>query len=174
MTLIPIYFILALFLGQISCVVKTCGDNEDKITLSVSTQFFEQSIKPASTYSKTVKSSKSFKKTLKKMAANAEVKASYGLFSGSAAASYESLTDSVSSSENNEETIKSEKIEFNTVFLQIIREKVTRVSIIGRSASTSETKFVDSVPTSESLSGAELTKRAEDFRVLLYGLGNIN
>ena len=103
------------------------------------------------------------------MAANAEVKAGYGLFSGSASASYESLTDSASSSDKNEETVKSEKIEFNTNFLQIIRETLTRVTINGRSASSSETKFLDSVPISESLSGSELSKRAEDYMLFLYG-----
>ena len=56
MNSILVYLIVTLFLGQFSLVVKSCAEDEDKITLFVSTQFFEQSVKSASLYSKTVKS----------------------------------------------------------------------------------------------------------------------
>ena len=73
---------------------KHCGNNEDKITLFVPTQFSEPSVKAVSSYNKTTRSSKSDKEALSTMAENTDMSVSYGLFSVSASASHESVSSS--------------------------------------------------------------------------------
>ena len=155
-------------ISLMSGAVENCSTNEDTISLVVSTEFFEQSVKSASSYTKTVRSSSAFKKNLNQLATSASVSGSasvpgIGSFSASASASYEHLSESVTSSTKYEETIRSEKTEFNESFLQIIREVITRVTINGKSASITEKKFVDSVPVGKSLSSSQLNKMAEDY-----------
>merc|ERR1712123_382189 len=117
-----------------------------KITLHVFTEFYEQSVHSASPYTKTVRSSSEFKSSL-------------GSLAPSASASYESVKEANKYSE----TTSSEKVEFNTGFLQIIRKIESKLIINGKSVVVIEKEFVDSVPIDQSLSGAQLKKRGEDY-----------
>merc|ERR1712128_83605 len=102
--------------------VKSCAQNEDKLTLRVNVEFYEEAIKSAYMYSKTIKSSKHFKKTLEKMSTSASISGSYGAFSASASASYSSLSDSILNEEKYGEQENEEKTVFKDGFLQITRE----------------------------------------------------
>jgi len=141
------------------------------ITLHVFTEFYEQSVKSASSYTKTVRSSSEFKSSLGSLAVSGSVSASASGgfagfsagFSAEASASYASVKESVESSSKYSETISSEKVEFNTGFLQIIRKIETKLIIDGKIGVVIEKEFVDSVPIAQSLSGAQLKKRGEDY-----------
>lgn len=130
-----------------------------KITLHVFTEFYEQSVKSASPYTKTVRSSSEFKSSLGSLAPSASASGGYAAFSAEASASYESVKEASKYSL----TISSEKVEFNTGFLQIIRKIESKLIINGKSVVVIEKEFVDSVPIDQSLSGAQLKKRGEDY-----------
>merc|ERR1711892_934263 len=153
--------------------VKSCAQNEDKLTLRVNVEFYEEAIKSAYTYSKTIKSSKHFKKTLEKLSTSASISGSYGAFSASASASYSSLTDSVLNEEKYGEQENEEKTVFKDGFLQITRETKTSFYVNGRGGSITEKKIVDSVPEADSMSAEGLRQRAVDYMKLKFGEGAV-
>ena len=164
----PLSLILAI-LAHMSLSIESCRTDEDEISIHVEAEFKQQPFKSASSYTKSVQSDSSFKKRLNQMAVSASVSGTYKGFSAGASASYESLTDSVTSTESYSETVQSEKIEFNPDFLQIIREITTRVIINGKSATIFEKKFVDSVPIGEPLSESERKSLAYDYMAREFG-----
>ena len=78
-------------LGHMSLSIESCRPEEDKIYVFVKTEFLEQSVLSAYTYTKAVSSSSSFKETVNQLAVSASVSGGYGVFFASASASYESL-----------------------------------------------------------------------------------
>lgn len=160
-------------------VIEACVTSEDTIELFVITTYLQQSFTSASSYSKTIHSSKSFKKQLEhlKISASVSVSGSVGikLFSASASlsasASYDKLVDSVESSEKYEYEEKSNSQTFNPDLLQIIRKTVTRVTINGVAAQSTEMEFEDSVTLDQRLSRSEKRKWAEEYMEYLFGNG---
>ena len=171
--------VLVITLGQLGFLVTTvsttqCGKDENLLTLHVRVQFYEQSIKEASSYSKSIKSSKSFKKSLSDVKAAAEFSASYkSIFSASGSGSYSKLTEDVENTESYSETEKAASTKFNPDFLQIVRETTTTLSINGDSASTSEKRFVDSIPLENTIGPKELRQKAVDYMAFNYGDGAV-
>ena len=141
--------------------------------MRVKVTFLEQPIEKSSYYTKSVRSSTSFKKTLTDISGSARISLGVGLFSVSASAEFSKLSEDVLSSESNVEKEKSEETTFNTDFLQIIRELETTISVNGQSARSSEQKFVDSVPESEQTNYKQLNQRAVNFMKFNYGAGAV-
>ena len=166
-----LFLILTFTLGQLSIVVesKRCGKNENTLTLEVRAEFYQKPLLSAFKYTKVIKASKSFKKTLTQMATSASVSGSYGAFSASASASYSSLKDSVISSEEYGMKEKKEETKYNPDFLQIFRKVETRLTVNEYTGSITEERIVDSKPKAEKYSSAELRKEAADYMAWEFG-----
>ena len=164
------FHLILTVLGHMSLSIESCRPEEDKISVYVKTEFLEQSVLSAYTYTKkTISSSSSFKETVNQLAVSASVSGGYGAFSASASASYESLKNEVTSSTNYGETEQEEKTEFKADQLQIIRDIQTTVTINGKSASVSERDFITTVPVEESLSSSKLNRMADGYMADEFG-----
>ena len=80
------------------------------------------------------------------MSTKASVGVGFGLFSTNAAAAYSSLAESIDSSEEYSQDIKTEKVTFNKGFLQIFQKTVTQINIDGQTATMTKIEWTDSVP----------------------------
>ena len=133
------------------------------ITLEVTTEFFEQSFQSRFEYSKHVSSSSEFKKSLESLEASSEVEIGYGQFSAEASGSYATVEESVKSESESYENVEQKEDKIKDDFLQILREKQTKLIINGYSAVVIEKQIVDSVPIKESLTDKELYLMAENY-----------
>ena len=165
--LLPILTICVCF---VSGVFAKCPYGGTTISIRVETEFHERSVKLMSSHSKSVWSSKNFKREYDKLATSASIRGRYVGFSAAVSASYEGVTDSASSGEDYKELIKTDITEFQTDVYQIIREIATTVSINGVTATEHDSKIVDAQPKDQELSLAELRQKANEY--MKYRFGN--
>ena len=74
-----LFLILKFTIGQLSIVVesKRCGKNENTLTLEVKAEFYQKPLLSAFKYTKVIKASKSYKKTLTQLTTSASVSGSF-------------------------------------------------------------------------------------------------
>ena len=161
------FIILAMSLWVSQGTSSFCGNQLD---LRVNAKFYERSQTMASSYSKSVQSSSTFQQKFDSFSAEASAEASGKIFSGSASGAFEKVSESVESSSSYSESISHEQTEYNTGFLQILREVTTELSIDGSKATVVEETYVDSVPIKQDRSQYELNRLAENY--IAYEFGN--
>ena len=164
--LLPLLTICVCF---VSGVFAKCPYGGTTISIRVETEFHERSVKLMSSHSKSVWSSKKFKRQYDKLATSASISGRYVGFSAAVRASYEGVTDSASSGEDYKELVKTDTTEFQTDEYQIVRKITTTVSINGETATERDEEIVDAQPKDQELSLAELRQKANDYMKYTYG-----
>jgi len=154
-----------LFIGEGSTARPKCLDT----TLTVTAEFFEQSVLSASSHVKVITQSSDFKQSFNRLAASAEISASYGAFSGSAKAAYEEATEASQRNDRMRHTEKSATTTYSPDELQVIRKVTTVVSIAGKTVQTVDKEFVDTVPSSKPLTQDQLIQREVDYIKRRFG-----
>ena len=154
----------------LSGVFAKCHYGGTTIRIRVETEFHERSVKLMSSHSKSVWSSKKFKRQYDKLATSASISGRYVGFSAAVRASYEGVTDSASSGEDYKELVKTDTTEFQTDEYQIVRKITTTVSINGETATERDEEIVDAQPKDQELSLAELRQKANEY--MKYRFGN--
>ena len=150
--LIGIICCLFLFADLKTVAGRTCGEDENKVSLVVNTRFWQESVVSAYTFSEKIRSSDTFKKKIEGFSTEA--------FSASASAT---ITNFVQSSKNNAKDVNIDKISFNEDFLGIFQEVVTKISIDDETVTKTVTKFVEPVPVTKPWPSEKLKEEAEAY-----------
>ena len=171
MHLLSLALALTILLGQLCLVVHThrCTRDEVEVILQVEVEFFKLATGMAKSYSLIEDASTAFLKTLNDMSTSASVSGGYGGFTASASGSYSKLTEECTNSESHALNEEEKQTWFNIDFFQIIRKVTTRLTINGKSGTTKEKRFVDSIPKSEDLTREQREQRARDYMTFNYG-----
>merc|ERR1711892_478335 len=115
---------------------KTCSKDQFMSTLRVKVQFYEQAIVEAYKSTTSIRSSKSFRKTVDDMSTSASAGGGYGGFSAAVSGSYSKLTEEESSSSSYKKNADKQTTKYDPNYLQIVREVETILTIAGVSASS--------------------------------------
>ena len=164
--LLPLLTICVCF---VSGVFAKCPYGGTTISIRVETEFFERSVAKMSTHSKSVRSSKNFKREYDKLATSASIRGRYVGFSAAVSASYEGVTDSASSGEDYKELITKDTIEFHPNENQIIRRITTTISINEAIATEQDELIAYAQPKDQDLSPDDLRKMANEYMKHKYG-----
>merc|ERR1712123_8645 len=138
---------------------KTCSKDQFMSTLRVKVQFYEQAIVEAYKSTASIRSSKSFRKTVDDMSTSASAGGGYGGFSAAVSGSYSKLTEEESSSSSYKKNADKQTTNYDPNYLQIVREVETILTIAGVSASSRNVEIVWPVSVKETETVGQLRER---------------
>merc|ERR1712106_254221 len=171
MHLFSLALTLPILLGQLCLVVHTrrCATDEVEVILRVEVEFFKQALESSSSYHLDIDSKEEFSKTLNDMSTSASVSGGYGGFTASASGSYSKLTEECTSTKSYAENEEELETTFNIGFFQIWRIVKSTLTINRKEGTSTEKRFVDSIPKSEDVTQEQLEQRAKDYMTFNYG-----
>merc|ERR1711892_244511 len=138
---------------------KTCSKDQFMSTLRVKVQFYEQAIVEAYKSTTSIRSSKSFRKTVDDMSTSASAGGGYGGFSAAVSGSYSKLTEKESSSSSYKKNADKQTTNYDPNYLQIVREVEAILTIAGVSASSRNVEIVWPVSVKETETVGQLRER---------------
>merc|ERR1712123_560023 len=158
MHLFSLALTLPILLGQLCLVVHTrrCATDEVEVILRVEVEFFKQALDSSSSYHLDVDSKEEFSKTLNDMSTSASVSGGYGGFTASASGSYSKLTEECTSAKSYAKNEEELETTFNIGFFQIWRIVKSTLTINRKEGTSTEKRFVDSIPKSEDVTQEQL------------------
>jgi len=127
-----------------------------KLTVNVTVEHQQHSVKKMSKSSTRYTYNRDFSDAYKHNKGSVEAQASYKLFSGSFKATWDNVNHTVTEKVQADFEKKSESIEFQDGFLQVVRVVVTSINVNNTVAVVKKVDIVDSIPTSCPLNPSEL------------------